>query len=58
MARKFMADMKTSRRLSRPEATTAMEPDMSPTKNLLAARPRAQTTAKMEAFCFMSIAFP
>ena len=57
MARKFMADMKTSNRLSRPDEATAMEPDSNPTENLLPAKIKAELMAKREAFCFISMEF-
>ena len=55
MAMKFMVDIKTSRRLSRAEETTAIEPEPSPMANLLEASARAVPAAKSEAFCLISI---
>ena len=55
MAMKFMKDIKTSRRLSRAEETTAIEPEPSPMANLLEASARAVPAAKSEAFCLISI---
>jgi hypothetical protein len=55
MAMKFMKDIKTSRRLSRAEETTAIEPEPSPMTNLLEASAKAVPAAKSEAFCLMSI---
>jgi hypothetical protein len=55
MAMKFMEDMKTSRRLSRAEETTAIEPEPSPMANLLEASARAVPAAKSEAFCLISM---
>ena len=55
MAKKFTADIKTSDKLSRAEATTAIDPERSPTRHLHTARVKAEQTAKADAFCFESI---
>jgi len=55
MAKKLTADIKTSDKLSRPDATTAIEPEIQPTENLQTARVKAEHTAKTDARCLLSI---
>jgi len=55
MAKKFMPDMNTSRRLSRLDEMMGSDPEISPTANLLDARTRADSVAKRDAFCLTSI---